>query len=495
MTFQPPLSFAGCRALSEKPAADPFALRVHRAGGEEATRGSFVLYWAQAARRLRSNIALDYAIARANALGLPVVVFESLRADYPSANDRIHSFVLQGVEANRRDAAERGLRYLFLLPRNREEARGALRRVAAEARLIVTDEHPAFIYTAQTSRFASRAKVPLFTVDGNGMLPMRGMPGEQYSARFFRQRAHRLFEQFWTIPPDLTCDAAPYAGPLDAEDWDGDVALGVGRCAIDHRVPPLRSRGGRDEALRRLERFIAARLAGYADGRNREAARTSELSPYLHFGYIGIHEVAARVLASDAPQRDVDSYLEEAVIRRELSFNMCHFRPDYDSLRALPDWAADTLHRHRQDRRRPLYSQEELEQAATGDEVWNLSQRGLLETGTIHNYLRMLWGKKIIEWSETPEEAHRTMLQLHEKWAIDGRDPNTHAGVLWCFGKHDRPWAPERPIFGTVRYMSSDSTRRKVDLAAYARKIAEEGCGITAPARALPLFPRPASPL
>jgi deoxyribodipyrimidine photo-lyase len=180
------------------------------------------------------------------------------------------------------------------------------------------------------------------------------------------------------------------------------------------------------------------------------------------------------VLFSDAPSEDIDAFLEEAVIRRELSFNLCHFRPDHDSLSVLPAWAARTLDAHRNDRRKPIYDYEQMERGETGDDVWNLAQRALVETGRMHNYLRMLWGKRIIEWTTTPEEAHRVMLLLHERWALDGRDPNTHAGVLWCFGKHDRPWAPERPIFGMVRYMSSESTRKKVDLRGYERKIGRE---------------------
>jgi deoxyribodipyrimidine photo-lyase len=173
--------------------------------------------------------------------------------------------------------------------------------------------------------------------------------------------------------------------------------------------------------------------------------------------------VAGRILLGDGPHVDVDTFLEEAIIRRELSFNMCFHNPAHESLAALPDWARKTLDAHRGDRRKPLYTTEELERAATHDEVWNIAQRQLPGTGTMHGYLRMPWGKKAIEWMATPEEAHAFMVRQHERYALDGRDPNTHAGVLWCFGKHDRPWA-ERPIFGMVRYMSSESTRRKVAL-------------------------------
>jgi deoxyribodipyrimidine photo-lyase len=254
-------------------------------------------------------------------------------------------------------------------------------------------------------------------------------------------------------------------------------------------------------ALNQLRTFISNGLDGYAAQRNRSPRHVSGLSPHLHFGHIGIHEVIHEVARSGAPEGDIEAFVEESFIRRELSFNMCFYRSDHDSLSALPEWARKTLDAHRRDRRKPVYSFEELEAAATHDDVWNLSQRQLLACGTIHGYLRMLWGKKIIEWSETPEEAHAAMIRLHDRYALDGRDPNTHAGILWCFGKHDRPWAPERPIFGSIRWMSSEAARRKVRLgeieavvsraertAATVRNRAASGSADT-----LPLFPsRPA---
>ena len=273
------------------------------------------------------------------------------------------------------------------------------------ARFVVTDEFP----TLPTPPHVTHL------VDMNGILPMRVMEKEQYSAKFFRDRAFRLFEQFWT-------DAAP-----------ADVDLGF--------------------------------LDGYAEMHNKSPRYVSGLSPAIHRGEIGTREIAEAVLRSDAAAEDVEAFLEQLIIRRELSFNLCFYNPHFASLEALPNWAKATLDKHRRDRRSPLYTFEELESAATHDEVWNLAQRQLVARGTMHGYLRMLWGKKIIEWSATPEEAHRSMVRLHELYAHDAIDPNTHAGILWCFGKHDRPWAPERPIFGTIRWMSSEQTAKKVRLA------------------------------
>ena len=444
--------------------ADLFKLRVQRVAGEENTRGEFVLYWAQSSRRLRNNLGLEHAIRMANERKLPLLVYESIRPDYPFANDRIHSFVLEGVAANARDAAARGIGYHFFLPRTADESRGVVSGIAARARLVVTDEYPTFVVRDHVRAFAQRSPVALHVVDGNGLLPMRAFTKEQYSAKFLRDRAHRMFDEFWS-PLEEAIVLRTFRGELDLPRYEGDDPRGAAAsCAIDHDVPPVATVGGRDAALARLEAFMREGLDGYATERNRSVVHTSGLSPYLHFGHIGIHELAERVLLSDAPEDDIDSFLEEAVIRRELSFNFCFYRDDHDSLSSLPDWARKTLDAHRDDRRKPCYSFAELEAGETYDDVWNLSQRQLRVTGIIHGYLRMLWGKKIIEWSATPEEAHATMIRLHEKWAIDGRDPNTHAGVLWCFGKHDRPWAPQRPVFGMIRYMSSDSTRKKVRL-------------------------------
>jgi hypothetical protein len=363
-------------------AADPFALRITQLK-EGNPRGEHILYHARAARRATNNIALDFA----RTFGLPVIMAEWL--DEPHLSPRIEAFIRRGAEVTARLA---DVDYRF------EPDREVIER----ARYVITDEFP----TLRSPPHATHL------VDGNGLLPMRAIPKEQYSARFFRDKAHKLFEQFWFRPRGATHFSAP------------------------------------------------------------KTLRGSGISPQLHFGHLGIHEVVSAVLDSDARAEEIDAFLEQAVIRRELSFNMCFYNPRYDSLDALPEWARKTLDKHRRDRRKPSYSYGELERAETHDEVWNLAQRQLVRCGTIHNYLRMLWGKKIIEWSETPEEAHRAMVRLHDVYALDGRDPNTHAGILWCFGKHDRPWAPERPIFGTIRWMSSEQTAKKVRLKEIADAVA-----------------------
>lgn len=467
-------SFLSLRRLVERGGADPFRLRAEPLGGPQNPRGEFVLYWIQGIRRLEGNGALEFAIGEANRARHPVVVFETARPDDPGASDRLHAFVLQGSSGNREAAARRGLSYLFHLPRSGKDADAALDAVAARASLIVTDDVPVRPLRARTEAFARRSPAPLIRFDGNGLMPMRAFPGEQYSARFFRDRAHRLLADCWSAVRPID-PAVQRPVDLGLEPWEGeDPVAAAATCAVDHGVPPVAARGGRAEALVVLDRFLEERLEGYAARRGREADRTSGLSPWIHEGWIGAEEIARRVLFSGAPAEDVEAFLEQLIIRRELSFNLCHFNAQHDSLAALPAWALRTLRSHEGDRRAPLYDDATLEEGETADPVWNLAQQQLRATGTMHNYLRMLWGKRVLEWTETPEDAHRFLVRMHERWALDGRDPNTHAGILWCFGKHDRPWAPERPVYGTIRYMSSEATRKKVDLRAIARTLGRD---------------------
>jgi deoxyribodipyrimidine photo-lyase len=248
-----------------------------------------------------------------------------------------------------------------------------------------------------------------------------------------------------------------------------DIAALLRSANIDHSVRPSQLyRGGRREALKRLKTFVSDRLKNYEKGRNITGEHwTSELSPYLHFGHISATETALAILHAEAPEASIAAYLEELIVRRELSYNFCHFNPKHATLEALPAWARQTLYAHQKDQRPVVYSPEQFESAETHDEIWNLAQRELLATGKIHGYVRMLWGKKIIEWSRTPQAALATMIRLHHRYALDGRNPNTYTGILWCFGKHDRAWGPERQVFGLVRYMTSDRTRRKINLPAY----------------------------
>jgi deoxyribodipyrimidine photo-lyase len=473
--------------------------RVRRANDRpESARGDYVLYWMQIARRLDRNHALDHALAQARRLGKPLVAYEGLRLDYPWASVRLHRFILEGMQATAQAAARLGLTYWPWVERRPGEGRGLLAGLATRAALVVTDDFPCFIVPEQTGALAARVPVAVLAVDTSSVVPLSRLGPPVSAAAHLRPRIHRAFAEAWAhraaARPRVSAAAArAVAPPFDIAPLDDLDAL-VDKLPLDRSVPPVATKpGGGPAARRRLADFIAHRLSGTAERRSHPAppdrAHQSGLSPYLHFGHIAIQEVVERVLAStgdwspavlnpEAVGRregffcrdpDVNSFLDEALTWRDLGLHWLRAR-SADTARletALPAWARATLGAHAADRRTYTYSREGWEAAATHDPLWNAAQRELAVTGTIHNYLRMLWGKKVLEWSRTPEEAYTTLVHLNNKYALDGRDPNSYTGILWCFGLFDRPWAPERPVLGTVRYMSSENTARKFKLGPY----------------------------
>jgi len=462
-----------------------------------AAGGDYVLYWMQMARRFHRNHALDHALREARRLGKPLVVYEGLRLDYPWASARLHRFVLEGMQGNAAAAGRLGLTYWPWVERKRGEGRGLLAGLAARAALVVTDDFPCFIVPDQTAALAARATVAVVAVDGNSVVPVSRLGPPVSAAAHLRPRIHRAFGEAWehraAARPRAARDGAAPAPPFEPADLR-DLDTLLAELPLDRSVAPVASTpGGEPAARRRLADFVAHRLRGTAERRSHPAppahGHQSGLGPYLHFGHIAITEVVEAVLASTGDwspavldghavgrrqgffcrDADVNAFLDEAITWRDLGLHW-HWtrRSDAASLeRALPAWARATLGAHAGDRRRHVYSLEEWEAGATHDPLWNAAQRELVTTGTIHSYLRMLWGKKVLEWSRTPEEAYATLEHLNNRYALDGRDPNSYTGILWCFGLFDRPWPPERPVYGSVRYMSSENTAKKFKLGPY----------------------------
>ncbi len=471
-------------------------------------RGRYVLYWMTAQRRLRRNHALDRAVALAEDAGKPLLVFEALRAGYPHASDRIHRFVLDGMAEHADVLARRGVRYLPYVEPEAGAGRGLLAALAESACAVVTDDHPCFHHPAMLAAAARQVACRLEAVDACGLLPIHGHEKQHKTAHALRRHMQKQ------LPPHL--EALPSADPLRAltprrasvpravtSGWPmlrdtGPEALDalVAALPIDHDVAPVDLPGGSSAGRRRLRDFLAGGLGAYAEERNHpDASATSGLSPYLHFGHVGAAEVFHAVAKAEAWSPEdlgddtrgarqgwwgmsapAEAFLDQVVTWRELGFHTCVMQPDdYDRLTSLPDWAQRTLAKHAHDERTHLYDRQAFESAAAHDEIWNAAQRELVRTGRMHNYLRMLWGKKILEWSATPEEALATMIHLNDRYALDGRDPNSYSGILWVLGRHDRPWGPERPVFGTVRFMSSDSTRRKLKLKGYLERFGRDG--------------------
>jgi len=440
-------------------------------------QAEFVLYWAQMNRRVAYNHALAHAVELANSRGLPLLYYEALGCTYPYANDRLHTFLLQGVPDTAKALEPLGIGYAFYLRRTRRDPNDILYRLAAKAAAVVTDDYPAFVAANHNASVPKKLDIAYYAVDSSCVVPMNLLEKREWAAYTIRPKIHRMLSEY-LVPVKIPkvrekWTAAPPS--WHTEVMDSAIPDLVASCDIDHTVAPsLEFRGGAREAKRRLRVFLQSKLRRYAKERNEPSAHaTSSLSPYLHFGQISSLEVA--LAAKDYAREHklvADEFLEELIVRRELAFNFTRYTPEHDSLESLPDWARQTLALHDRDPRDPQYKAADLERAATYDELWNATQRELLLRGTIHGYYRMYWGKKIIEWASSHKEALRIMIHLHDKYALDGRDPNTYTNILWCFGLHDRPWK-ERPIFGQVRYMSYEGMRRKTDVNAYLREISE----------------------
>jgi deoxyribodipyrimidine photo-lyase len=435
-------------------------------------KARYVLYWMQMFKRTSHNHALNFAIEMANDRRLPLVVYEGLKYYYPWANDRLHTFILEGVPEKTEEFARLGIRYIFYLQRKASDSKNTLTRLAKNAALLVTDDFPCFIIPEHNRCIAASVNIPVFAVDSNGMIPLSAFHKEEYAARTIRPKIRKLLPQYLApiATPRLKCKAPTLATdcPETAVIVENIPRL-VSQCDIDHTVKPSPLyQGGTMVARKRLNDFVRAILPRYNETRNEPSVDgTSRLSAYLHFGFISIQEIAAAVNQSKAPEEAKAAYLEEAIVRRELSFNFTRFNAKYDSLAALPTWALKTMREHSGDARQEIYAPEQIEAGQTGDELWNAAQRELIHTGEMHNYVRMLWGKRVIEWQPSYEGAFALLEHLNNKYALDGRDPNSYAGILWCFGKHDRAWGPERPIFGKLRYMTSRSMSRKFDAKAY----------------------------
>lgn len=431
----------------------------------------YVLYWMQMYKRLDNNHSLIYAIRRANELKLPLVVYEGLKYYYPWASDRIHTFILEGVEEKRKAFEALGIRYVFYLQQDASSPKNTVAALARDAALIVTDDFPCFIIPEHNRRIAERAEIPVFAVDSNGVVPMSKFDKEEYAAYTIRPKIKKLLDRFLKPLPFESIEIPSVGLEIDCPETlvtADNIRDLVATCDIDHTVPASEHyRGGTIEGRERLRKFVDEILPDYDTARSKpDRDGSSRLSAYLHFGYLSPLEIALAVRDADAPQESIDAYLEELIVRRELSYNMTLFNDKYDSLEALPAWVHKTMRAHAGDERQYVYSLEQLENGETQDELWNAAQREMVVTGEMHNYVRMLWGKNVIAWSPSYEVAFETLVHLNNKYCLDGRNPNSYCGILWCFGKHDRPWM-ERPVFGQIRYMTSGSTGKKFDSKKY----------------------------
>ena len=456
-----------------------------RRGGEPDPKGTCVVYWMQRSQRVLDNPALDVAVEAANLLHKPVVIFFAPVPFYPRANRRHYVFLQQGIDDIARHASER--RVGFVLQSYPDHSLLSFCEKVRPA-LVVGDENPMREPEQWRQKVAKRLKVPFWTVDSDVIVPSRLLTKEHYSARTIRPRILELLEGFLLPPANLNA-GFPWTPPVGLRSLDPSRVMEGWR--MDETASPVSTfRGGTTEALARLRSFVEEKLTRYPLERNRpELPGTSALSPYLHFGHIGPLTVALAVRAAPAPEVAKNAFLEQLVVRRELSINFVRFNPEYDSITSAPAWAHRTLGQHAIDERPRLYTASQMENAETHDPLWNAAHKQMVFTGWMHNYLRMYWAKKILEWSPSPAVAFQRAVEWNDRYELDGRDPNGYAGISWAIaGKHDRPWF-ERPIFGQVRYMSFGSTSKKFDSKRYIAQIEALEKGSAATFDQVPLWP------
>ena len=443
-----------------------------RCGGAPRKGSRCVVYWMQRAMRIMDNPALAVAIQAGNLLGLPVVVFFSVIPNYPNANLRHYHFMAQGLRDVAEDAAELGVG--FVVRRHPDNSLEAFFE-ETQAALIVGDENPCREPERWRLVLARRLKLPFWTVDADVAVPSRIFDRSFVLLHHFRPHLKRELPKY-LVAQQKIAPLSPWKAPRKLASFSLNEDITAGFTKLDRTVQPVDSfTGGTRSALLRLGQFLSQDLKDYEETRNHPEVRgTSRLSPYLHFGNIGPITIALAVEEAvrqgKAPASAAARFLDQLIGWRDLSVLFVRHEPNYDNWECAAPWARNTLTEHAGDPRPYRYSLAQLERGETHDELWNAAEREMVQTGWMHNYMRMYWAKKILEWAPDPARAFDWAVTLNDRYELDGRDPNGYAGIAWAIvGRHDRPWF-NRPVFGLIRPMSGASTARKFDAESYMRQ-------------------------
>ncbi|MFC1866137.1 deoxyribodipyrimidine photo-lyase [Chloroflexota bacterium] len=430
-----------------------------------AVHGKYVIFWMQASQRTEYNHALQFAIRQANENNIPIIVYFGLTDSFPEANKRHYYFMLEGLIDVAKSLAELGIKMVI---EHKSPDRGIL-LFAKQASMVICDRGYLNIQRRWRSDVAKNIKCPFIQVETDIVVPVEEASSkEEYSAATFRPKIMKQLPKYLKAlenhKPKIESIEYDYPS-IDISSIDNTLA----DLKMDQTVTEVDFlHGGTSKAKQHLQQFIKHKLFSYSKDRNDPNENCiSNMSPYLHFGQISPLYIALQVL-NKSPLSE--NYLEEMIVRRELSINYVFYNKRYDSFLGLPEWARNSLQKHERDTRKYVYSGIDFEKASTHDQYWNATQTEMVKTGKMHGYMRMYWGKKILEWCNNPEEAFKIALYLNNKYEIDGRDANGYTGVAWCFGKHDRPWA-NRAIFGNIRYMNANGLKRKFDVDAYVDRI------------------------
>jgi deoxyribodipyrimidine photo-lyase len=435
-----------------------------RTPGAPDPEGNCVVYWMQRAQRALDNPALDMAIELGNELGKPVVAFLAPVPFYPHANLRHYRFLASGIPDIEEGLCQRNVGFVL-----RTFPDHSLTKFCEQVRptIVIGDENPLREAEHWRARASQCLNVPLWRVDADVIVPSRLLGKEHYAARTIRPRLDELLPQF-LIPTKAVRAQVRWNKPRNVNSLS-TLDDFTAHWPLDRSVSPVDNwQGGTKRAVGVLAGFAEQGLRNYSKDRNHpELSGTSRLSPYLHFGHIGPLTIALAVQSAPVPTVAKQAFLEQLIVRRELSVNFVGYNLSYDSCECVEPWANRSLAQHAGDRRPILYREDQLEQGETHDVLWNAAQKEMVLTGWMHNHMRMYWAKKILGWSPSIAVAYERAVRLNDRYQLDGRDPNGYAGIAWAIvGKHDRPWF-ERPVFGQIRYMSYASTSKKFNSRQY----------------------------
>lgn len=452
-------------------------------GTKRVQDGELVLYWMHHAVRGHENPALEVAVAVAQRLSLPLLVYQGLAGRHRFNSDRHHTFILEGARDAHAELAGAGVRAVFHLPAD-PSAPSPLPGLASRAAVVITEDFPAPPFPAWSWRLAQATATPMWLVDCDCVLPMQLQGGPFARAFEFRRRNAEFYGE--RVPrnwADFAPEVEPYEGELGFQPLDlaaADIPELCARCVIDHALGPIpHTRGGSEAGYQRWRQFLEDGLGSYRRLRNDAALAwprgVSRLSPYLHHGHVSPFRIARE--ASARGGSGAEKFLDELLIWRELAHNFCVHVQEPEALGALPEWARSTLEKHRDDPRPRRYSLETLERGRTGDKLWDLAQRSLSAHGELHNNLRMTWAKAIPGWTASPESALGVLVELNHRFALDGSDPNSYGGLLWALGLFDRPFSPARPVTGKLRTRSTEAHARRLDLAQFGDRVRRPASG------------------
>ena len=429
--------------------------------------GDYVLYWMQTSKRVKLNHALSFAIEQANKLHVPVICAYCLY-EMPESNRRAYDFLLKGLVETADEIEKLGIKFIFRVGNPSK----VIPDLAKKASCVITDFGYLKHQKKITKQVASKIENQLIAIESDIVIPVDTASNKrEYNASTIRRKIMPKVSEYITPVkiPKVEKSSTKLKMKSDKLDLESINSL-IDKLDIDHSVNPADCfEPGSKAAQKMLDKFIANKLSQYSDRNDPSKEIESHLSPYINFGQISPIDIAIQIEKSNASKLEKETFWEQLIVRRELAINFAHFSDDYDSYSTLPDWAQKSLAKHSSDKREYLYSFSELENAKTHDDYWNAAQLQMANTGKMHNYMRMYWGKKILEWSKSPESAFETIAKLNNKYELDGRSANGYAGIAWCLGNHDRPWA-NRPVFGSIRYMNAAGLERKFNIKTYAKK-------------------------